>query len=275
MRRLSIVIPALLCLLMVTSCSQQGTTSASSLPHATLLMRDGKTVSGTIASGTPTEIKLNLDGGGSRSISMADVKSVNYDEATEAVRDDHDHPDKTAIQTKTFEVPAGARVSVRNDETIDSRTAAEGQTYAAEVTADVRDAEGALVIPRGANAQIVIKSASAGGRFRGASDLVVDLQSVSIDGQQYALNTSDVARKGKDGIGKNKRTAKFVGGGAVAGAIVGGLLGHGKGAVIGAGSGAGAGALTEAVTKGESSRIPAETLMTFKLEQPLLVSERR
>ena len=40
-------------------------------------------------------------------------------------------------------------------------------------------------------------------------------------------------------------------------------------------TGAGGGALTEAITKGDSIRIPAETLMTFKLEQPLLVSRQQ
>jgi hypothetical protein len=283
-RRLSIAIPAVLCLFLLASCTQK----ASDLPHATVLMRDGTTVSGTVAASTPSDITLNVDGGSSRTLSMREVKSVDYDDAgatpdalprdAVAATDSHEnhyHPPITAIQTRTFEVPAGAEVSVRNEETIDSGTAAEGQTYAAEVTNDVHDTEGAVVIPRGANAQIVIKSAASGGKFRGASDLVVDLQSVSIDGQQYALSTSDIAEKGKDGIGGNKRTAKFVGGGAVAGAVIGAILGHGKGAAIGAASGAGGGALGEALTKGGSIRIPAETLMTFRLDQPLLVSKRR
>jgi hypothetical protein len=278
------------CLLLLVSCSQQDSTKASDLPHATVLMRDGTAVSGTVAASTPSDITLNVDGGSSRTFSMRQVKSVNYDDAAAvpdslprnavaaadaALHENHYHPPITAIQTRTFEVPAGAEVSVRNEETIDSGTAAEGQTYAAEVTNDVHDTEGAVVIPRGANAQIVIKSAASGGKFRGASDLVVDLQSVSIDGQQYALSTSDIAEKGKDGIGGNKRTAKFVGGGAVAGAVIGAILGHGKGAAIGAASGAGGGALGEALTKGGSIRIPAETLMTFRLDQPLLVSKRR
>jgi hypothetical protein len=287
LRRLSIAISLLMCWLVLVSCTAQDTIKASDLPHATVLMRDGTTVSGAVTASTPSEITLNVDGGSSRTVSMRDLKSINYDDAA-APQDsapvqaadadshaNHYHPAITAIQTKTFEVPAGTQVSVRNEETINSDTAAEGQTYAAEVTNDVRDADGAVVIPRGANSQIVIKSASAGGRFRGASDLVVDLDSVSIDGQQFTLNTTDVADKGKNGIGENKRTAKFLGGGAAAGAVIGAILGHGKGAAIGAASGAGGGALAEVLTKGGSIRIPAETLMTFKLDQPLVVSKRR
>ena len=284
-QRLSIVIPAVVGLWLLASCSSQGNTKASGVPHATVLLRDGTTVSGAVASSTASDITLDVDGGSRRTVPMNLVKSISYDDtgtapdsaqgsAADPDHANHYHPDITAIQTKTFEVPAGTKISVRNEESIDSKTAAEGQTYAAEVTSDVPDMDGGVVIPRGANAQIVIKSASAGGRFRGTSDLIVDLQSVSIDGQQFALETTSVVRQGKDGIGENKRTAKFVGGGAVAGGIIGAILGHGKGAAIGAASGAGGGALTEAITKGDSIRIPAETLMTFKLEQPLLVSRR-
>jgi hypothetical protein len=230
---------------------------------------------------------LNLDGGGTRTVAMKDVKSVDYGDAASArgasapkaaetdTHENHYHPAPAAIQTKTFEVPIGTEVSVRNEETMDSSTAADGQVYAGEVTNDVKDAQGAVVIPRGANAQIVIKSASQGGRIRGASDLVIDLQSVSIGGQQYLLSTSDVVEEGKDGIGKNKRTAKYVGGGAAVGAIIGAIAGHGKGAAIGAATGAGAGALTQVLTKGNAINIPAETLLTFKLDKPLRVVQRK
>jgi len=144
-----------------------------------------------------------MDDGGTRTFLTKDIKSVEYGEPaagaktgtaptneprdaakavphethnesdTSARTETRYHPDKTAIQTKTFEIATGTEISVRNDEAIDSAKAVEGQTYAAEVTSDVRDANGAVVIPRGANAQLVIKSASSGGRIRGASDLDV------------------------------------------------------------------------------------------------------
>ena len=85
---------------------------------------------------------------------------------------------------------------------IDSATAAEGQTFEAQVTRDATDANGDVVIPRGSSGKIVIKSASKGGRFKGASDLVLDLQSVTINGKQYLINSTDVAKKGKAGVGR-------------------------------------------------------------------------
>jgi hypothetical protein len=119
----------------------------------------------------------------------------------------------------------------------------------------------------------VIKSASGGGKIRGASDLVVDLRSVAVDGQQYALNTTDLEEKGKQGIGANKRTGEFVGGGAALGAVIGAIAGGGKGTAIGALSGAGAGGLAQVLTKG-SIKIPAETVLTFKLDQAVKIIER-
>jgi hypothetical protein len=192
-------------------------------------------------------------------------------EPYEPAHDSHYHPPAAAVTTKTYHVPAGALISVRNEETIDSAKAVEGQTYAAEVTKDVRDASGDIVIPRGSNARIVIRSASGGGKLKGAADLVLDLASVSVEGRRYELETVDLVEKGHDNVGLNKRTAKFTAGGAAVGAIIGAIAGGGKGAAIGAGSGAGGGAVAQVLTKGGSIKVPVETVLTFKLEQPLHV----
>jgi len=288
MRRSVILYPALLAAAFLTGCAKQDATTPATadLPHATIVMRDGTRVAGAIASSSPTEITVNPDGGGSRTILMKDVRRVDYGETPtasaapsasappEPTHEDHYHPRAEAVQSRTRVLAAGAQVPVRNEETIDSGKAVEGQTYAAEIAADVRDADGAIVIPRGSNAQLVIKSAVKGGHFRGTSDLVLDLASVSIEGQQYRLDTADLSEKGRSGLGANKRTGEMVGGGAALGAIIGAIAGGGKGAAIGAGSGAGAGALTEMVSKG-SIKVPAETILTFKLDSPLRVVEAR
>jgi hypothetical protein len=245
-------------------------------------MRDGTRLGGTVTASSPSEITLLGDDHASHTISMNQVKSIAYDQAqpgaadsnatrSDAIHDDHYHPPQSAIRTTTYTLPAGALIPVRSEETIDAAVATAGQTYAAEVTRDVTDADGAVVIPRGSNAQIVIRSAARGGRIKGASDLVLDLDSVSVEGRRYTLDTRDVVRKGRDGVGKNRRTAEFTGGGAAIGAIIGAIAGGGTGAAIGAASGAGAGAGTQIVTRGRSIRIPAETILTFKLETPLRV----
>jgi hypothetical protein len=175
----------------------------------------------------------------------------------------------------TYELPVGTKVAVRTFELIDSATAAEGQTFAGEVTKNVVDAAGDVVIPARANTEITIKSASKGGHFRGTSDLVLDLKSVTINGKRYAIQTAAISKVGKEGMGANKRTATYTGGGAALGAIIGAIAGGGKGAAIGAASGAGAGVVTQAITKGGSIKVPAETILTFQLDQPLTVSAER
>ena len=262
---------------MLVSCAKQN----SGGPHATVTMKDGTTVSGNVISSSASEIQLAGDDKSNHTIPMSQVRTVDYGDAQPAPgvpadaddhsHDNHQHAAEAAITTKTFELPAGTQISVRTEETIDSGRAAEGQVYAAEVTRDARDAAGDVVIPRHSNAQIVIRSASKGGHFHGASDLVLDLGSVSIDGRRYELSTRNLVERGHNGVGANKRTAEFAGGGALVGGIIGAIAGHGKGAAIGAGSGAGAGALTEVLTKG-TIKVPVESVLTFQLDQPLAVT---
>ena len=300
MKRLAVPLVAffLLC-----SCA----TKESDRPHATITMRDGSTVAGNVVTTSASEITIAGDDKSSHTIPMNQVKSIEYDDSpqatapqataphatapqatpppatatappvprTEAVHRDHYHPPQSVVSTKTYLLPVGTEISVRAEETIDSSKGSEGQTYAAEVTKDVLDADGAVVIPNGSNAKIVIKSASKGGRFTGQSDLVLDLRAVSVEGQEYLIGTSDLQKRGQQGVGANKRTAIFTGSGAAIGAIIGAIAGGGKGAAIGAASGAGAGVLTQVVTKGDSIKVPAETILTFKLDRPLRVDAAR
>ena len=283
-------------LFLLVSCAKQG-----SGQHATVLMRDGSELMGTVTASSPSEITLAGDDKTTHTIPMSQVKSIEYDDAaaqasdtqssagnsgggaapsgsaaatrasSDRVHEHHYHPTQAEIHTKTYLVPDGTKVAVRTEDTIDSGKASEGQTYAAEVADDVLDGDGKVVIPRGSNAQIVIRSASKGGKIRGASDLVLDLQSISVEGQEYMVSTVDLQEKGRQGLGKNKRTAEMTGGGAALGAIIGAIAGGGKGAAIGAGAGAGGGALTQVLTKGGSIKVPSETVLTFQLDKPVKI----
>ena len=310
MQRLRIF-PLLFLILSLVACTQPVSTHSSSTdstsPHAAIVLRDGTTVTGVVTSSTPSQITLNRDSGGTLTVLTKDVKSVDYGDATTATAPaatpavaqspapapntapaetaqnrskpapgpvPGNHPDQSAAQTSTFVIPAGTSVSVRNDTLIDSSQAVPGQTYPAEVTTDIRDAHGKVVIPRGARAQLVTKSVSKAGKIRGASELVLGVKSVSIAGRQYDVQTTDIREKGKQGIGKNKRTGKFVGGGAAGGGIIGAIAGGGKGLIIGGLSGAAAGGAAQVLTRGKAIKIPAETLMTFRLETPVRIVER-
>jgi hypothetical protein len=282
-------------LFFVASCANK----QASGQHATILMRDGTTLTGTVTATSSSEIMLAGDDNATHTIPTTQVKTIEYDDtsaaaasptqplatptrhtsaartSSDALHEHHYHPTRAAIHTKTYLLPVGTQISVRTEDTIDSATAVEGQTYPAEVTDDVLDANGDVVIPHGSNAQMVIRSASKGGRFHGTSDLVLDLQSISVEGRQYIISTSEVRESGKQGLGANKRTAEFTGGGAAIGAIIGAIAGGGKGAAIGAGAGAGGGALTQILTKGGSVRVPVETVLTFQLDKAVQIVEAK
>ena len=163
-----------------------------------------------------------------------------------------------------MEVPAGTEIAVRTNETIDARDTSQGTSYSAQVDRDVVAGNGSVIIPRGSEARLVVR------RVNG-NTLALDLQSVRVSGRTYNVDTGDVQQNGngREGLGANKRTGEFVGGGAVLGTLLGAIAGGGKGAAIGALAGAGAGAGTQVLTRGDHVRVPAESVLSFRLDRPL------
>ena len=177
---------------------------------------------------------------------------------------------RAAGSANNVELPAGTEIAVLANQTIDSSTATAGQIFPADVAEDVMDAVGRVVIPKGSLAELVLRSASRGGVTSNA-EMALDLQSIKVGNRRYVVNTADLEQKAQGGVGANKRTAEMVGGGAVLGTLIGAIAGGGKGAAIGAVAGAGAGAGTQVLTRGKSVKVPAETTLRFKLDQPLML----
>lgn len=168
-------------------------------------------------------------------------------------------------------IPSGARLAVRTSEAIDSKTAREGQVFPATIDRNAVDAKGIALIPNGSRAELVIRKASSGDTV-GGSELVLDLQAVELNGRRCIVSTPESRQKSeREGIGKNRRTGEMVGGGAVLGTVIGAIAGGKKWAVLGAITGAVAGGSVRVLTKGKEVRVPAETVLTFRLEQPLFL----
>jgi hypothetical protein len=176
----------------------------------------------------------------------------------------------SALWAQADRVPAGTEIVVRTNDTIDTKHPSDSRIYTAVVDRDVRDRSGRVVVPRGSNAELIARDS-------GDNEIVLDLESVEVNGQRYSVDTAsqvitgDSSGNRKEGVGKNERTGKYVGGGAVIGSIIGAIAGGGKGAAIGAATGAGAGAATQTVTRGSSVRLPSESLLTFRLDRQLRV----
>ena len=167
-------------------------------------------------------------------------------------------------------LPSGTQIAVRTNEQINSRNAGNGRTYTASIAQDILDANGNLIVPQGSDAQLVVRNV-------GDNTVALDLHSISVNGVMYQVDSEDIRQtgSGRDGLGKNKRTGEFVGGGALLGTLLGAIAGGGKGALIGAVAGGAAGAGTEVLTKGDSVRVPAETVLTFRLDSPLQLNQPR
>jgi len=167
----------------------------------------------------------------------------------------------TALAQNNYVLPAGSEVKIRTDTPIPAKPAA-NTTFTASVSNDVMNNSGAIAIPRGSRAELVAVPKE------NSDDTTLDLRSVTVNGNNYLLETRSTKSSTPGNLGINKRTGKYVGGGAAIGAVLGALLGGGKGAAIGAIVG-GAGGAGAQVYTGKNKEIPAETELTYKLAQDL------
>lgn len=162
-------------------------------------------------------------------------------------------------------LPQGTEIKVRTDTSIPAKPAANAH-YTASVIQDVKDGSGNILIPRGARARLVAVPSDDG------KDTNLDLRSVSMNGRPYLLEAAGQSSGGAPGgLGANKRTGMYVGGGAAVGAVLGALLGGGKGAAIGALVG-GAGGAGAQVFTGKKKELPAESELNYKLATNLTMT---
>ena len=180
-------------------------------------------------------------------------------------------PTTTAATTRLNMIPAGTSLQVRTNDPIVADSSAVGRTFSGEVAGDVVNSTGDTLIPKGSPVTFVVLSTSRGG-VNGGGELQLGIQSINMNGTNYAVSGSDV-EKG-EGLGANKRTAAMVGGGAVLGTLLGAIAGGGTGAAIGAAAGAAAGAGAEVLTQGRQINVPSESVLTFQLGQDLYLQRR-
>lgn len=226
----------------------------------TVVLRGGRTYFGAVTGPLANTISW-VDGRGvSYQFPTYQVSSITFTEGWQGPYESNE---------RGMVLPAGTEISVLTNLAIDSRNAQPGQTFRAIIARDVLRPDGQVVIPRNSDATLLLRSESGGGIHSG--DLVLDLDSVMVNGVRQMVASSDVVETNGQGIGKNKKTGEYIGGGAVLGALIGAIAGGGKGAAIGAAAGAGAGAVGEIVTHGRRVYVPAETTLTFSLDRPLVL----
>jgi len=121
-------------------------------------------------------------------------------------------------------------INVRPTESIDVERK-DNRVYYGIVDQDVRGNNGQLAIPRGSKVELIV-------RVERDNDLILDLESVMVNGQRYAIQT-EANRV------ESPRDNSLVG--AIVGAVNGGQV------------------------RGRSVRIPRETLLSFRIDRPLSI----
>jgi hypothetical protein len=183
---------------------------------------------------------------------------------------DRDNPRQLtyAAPGTAITLPAGYHILIRMIDSVDSKHDEVGDPFHAALEADL-SLNGVMVARRGSDVYGRLANAKDSGRLSGSAEVQLELTRIIIDGKEFPLATGEYTVKGR---GRGGDTARNVGGGAVLGAIIGGIAGGGTGAAIGAGVGGAAGAGATAATPGRVVRVPSETILEFRLDQPTTVT---
>ncbi len=136
-------------------------------------------------------------------------------------QDNHDGDRVTKIER-------GVVIPVRTNDTIDVERKSD-QIYTGIVDQDVRGSNGRLAIPRGSRVELIVRVAQ-------DNDLVIDFESVTVNGQRYAIKTEANRQE-------SRRDDSLVG------SIV--------------------GAIQRGDARGHAVRIPRDSVLTFRIERPL------
>ena len=176
-------------------------------------------------------------------------------------------PPLQGLATSSLTIPAGMAITIRTATVIDTDRNRVGDTFDAALEEDLISGT-QIAAPRGSPVKGRIAYAKESGKLTGQSQLILELVELVVNGQKYPLHTSDYTQVGSS---RGTRTAETVGGTAALGAIIGAIAGGGKGAAIGAASGAAVGTGVQVVTKGQVLKVPAETILEFKLQSPLTI----
>jgi hypothetical protein len=177
-------------------------------------------------------------------------------------------PMAAAAEGGEMTIPAGQSILVRMIDGVDSAKNHVGDVFHASLETDLTVGN-TVVARKGTDVYGRLAESQKSGTFSGKSELQLELTRLVIDGKDYPVVSSDYTLQGK---GQGSQTAKKVGVGAVAGTIIGAIAGGGKGAAIGAAAGGATGAGVQVLTKGAQVKVPSETLLEFRLQQPATVT---
>ena len=178
-------------------------------------------------------------------------------------------PAATALSSRRsgLVLAPGTSVRVRLAQTIDTKRNRAGDRFSATLDEPLV-VGGRVAVPRGTPFEGHVVTSAESGRFKGRAALALRLDSFSLNGVVYDVNTNRPARVSR---GHKKRNWLWIGGGSGGGAAIGAIAGGGAGALIGAGAGAAAGTVGAAFTGKRHVTLPVESPITFALQAPVAI----
>lgn len=174
-------------------------------------------------------------------------------------------------QAKTVTIPAGTLLTVRLREDLNSERNSADDSFQATLDAPLI-VEGMVIAERGSTQRGRIVELARAGRVKGRSALAIELnQLTTADGQRVSIKTDTFRREAESGV---KGDVAKAGVAAGIGAAIGAIAGGGKGAAIGGAIGGAAGAGGAIATRGKAADLPSETRLTFRLTEPVTITEK-
>jgi hypothetical protein len=170
-------------------------------------------------------------------------------------------------QQRMMTVPAGTRITVRLDDTLDANNSRAGGMFTGSLQTNVQ-VGGTVAAPSGTRVHGRVTTAQGAGRARGSPELALELTDIIIGGTAFPILTDQFSIRGSStGASTARNTVRGAGLGTAIGAISGNA---GRGAAIGATAGA-AGSMA---TRGENVGVPRGTMLEFRLQQPASLPAR-
>jgi hypothetical protein len=168
-------------------------------------------------------------------------------------------------QFKDVTIPAGTTLNVKLLSNLASNTSHIEDAVKGSITRPVV-VDGTTALPDGTSISGSVTQVSESGRVKGRASIGFKFDRLSVGSETHRIQTATVTR---EAAADKKSDVKKGGIGAGLGAVVGGVIGGGKGAAIGAVAG---GAGTVMATKGDEIELPAGTVVTVHLQEPLTVT---
>ncbi len=135
----------------------------------------------------------------------------------------------------------GTRIAVKTNQAIELHSWDRGRIYTGVVARDVFARDGDVSIPRGSYAELIV-------RETGPNQMALDLESVTVNGMRYVMDTS--------GPQFNMPNGEYNDGAGLLGNIVGAI----------------SGGQVQVETRGNEIRVPPDSTITFLLQEPLHVA---